>query len=197
MSQKEAGELTDEEFFTQRQEQIKKMECEMEMYPHKYEVTHKFFDLIKKASDCESGQRDHEVVQSAGRIVTIRKHGKLYFFVIESDSLSIQLVISNPNEELTKVAEFVRRGDIVGFRGVCGKSKTGENSVFLDEMKVLSPCLRVVPSLKSGLKDAETIYRKRHIDLLVNKDSKERFINRIKIIQIVRDFFNSKDFLEV
>lgn len=197
MSEKEIKELSDEEFYTQRQEQIKKHEDEIEMYPHKYEVTHEFSKLIEISSKFENGERDTEFIQSAGRIVIIRKHGKLHFLIVESNSITIQLIATAGDANLDKVINFVRRGDIIGFRGNCGKSKTGENSVFLNSMKVLSPCLRVVPSQKSGLKDAETIYRKRHIDLLVNKGSKQRFVNRVKIIQAIRSFFISKNFLEV
>lgn len=197
MSAKEPKELTDEEFFTQRQEQIKKAEDQMEIYPHKFDVKNTFTEMLEKATKLEIGNKDDVLVSSAGRISIIRKHGKLYFFVVESDGYSIQLIINTSDPKLIEVAEFVRRGDIVGFSGYCGKSKTGEPSVFLEEMKILSPCLRVIPSLKSGLKDAETIYRRRHIDLLVNRESRDRFINRIKIVDTVRSFFRRKDFLEV
>lgn len=194
---KEEKELTDEEFFLQRTQMIKEAESQMEIYPHAYDVTHSISIAKACASSCQNGEKSEETVSSAGRVVTIRGHGKLYFFDVEADGTSIQLMLNSGSPEIYKVAVFLRRGDIVGFKGVCGRSKTGEPSVFLTDLKLLTPCLRVIPSAKSGLKDAETIYRKRHLDLLVNKESRERFLCRTKITNYIRNYFNNKDFVEV
>lgn len=190
-------EMSDEEFFVYRTQQIEQMKDKINFYPNKYDVTHQFSVLKSAASEFEPGNKGSDQVRSAGRVLTIRGHGKLYFFDIESDDVTIQLVVNKGSSEVYRVADFIRRGDIVGFQGACGKSKSGEPSVFVDDLKILSPCLRVIPSSKSGLKDSETIYRKRHLDLLVNKDSKERFLSRTKIISLIRNFFTSKDFVEV
>lgn len=191
-------ELTDEEFFRQRMIQIEEAKLNnTEIYPHKYETTHKLEEIRSSSSAFETGSRGEEIVSCAGRIVTIRGHGKLYFFVLEASNSSIQLILNIGDASIYKTAEFLRRGDIIGFKGVCGKSNTGEPSVFLSEIKLLTPCLRVIPSGKSGLKDPETIYRHRHLDLLVNKESKDRFRNRAKIISYLRNFLISKDCLEV
>lgn len=190
-------ELTDEEFFIQRMEMIKEAQETMEIYPHSYDATHSIAIARACAEHCQSGDISSEVMAAAGRVVTIRGHGKLYFFDVESDGSNIQLVLNRGDDKIYKTAAFLRRGDIVGFQGACGKSKSGEPSIFVKELKLLTPCLRVIPSSKSGLKDAETIYRKRHLDLLVNKDSRQRFFTRTKIISYIRNFFNSKNFLEV
>lgn len=191
-------ELTDEEFFKQRMQQIEEgRKNGMEIYPHKYETSHKLVDIRAQSTEFETGKKGEETVSCAGRVTTIRGHGKLYFFVVEAENTSIQLILNSGEAEIYKIAEFLRRGDIIGFKGVCGKSNTGEPSVFVSELKLLTPCLRVIPSLKSGLKDPETIYRHRHIDLLVNKESKDRFRDRSRIISYVRNFLISKDCLEV
>lgn len=190
----------DEEFFIQRTQMLKQLaEKGIETYPHGYDVTHTVTLLRACASEFPANEKSEEVVSSAGRIVTIRQHGKAQFFDLESNGTAIQLVINTKdNEPLRETTAYLRRGDIVGFKGYCGKTKTGEPSVFVFEMKLLTPCLRVIPCVKNGgLKNPETIYRKRHIDLLVNKDSRDRFLQRTKIINYMRNFFNSKDFVEV
>ncbi|ELA42055.1 lysine-tRNA ligase [Vittaforma corneae ATCC 50505] len=194
---KEEKELTDEEFFLQRTQMIKDAQGEIEMYPHSYPVSHKFSIIKACASEFQVGEKGEEMVSSAGRVISIQGHGKLFFFKVESDDIAIQLILNSGDKSIYYVAQFLRRGDIVGFTGFCGKSRTGEPSVFVTDLKLLTPCLRVVPSSKNGLKDPETIYRKRHLDLLVNKDSKERFICRTRIINYIRNFFNTRDFLEV
>lgn len=194
---KEEKELTDEEFFVQRNQMIKEVKDTMEIYPHNYPVTHKLSIILACSSQFKTDEKGEETVSSAGRVVSIQGHGKIYFFKVESDGISIQLVLNSGTPEIYKVAQFLRRGDIVGFTGICGKSRTGEPSVFLSDLKLLTPCLRVIPTSKNGLKDAEVIYRKRHLDLIVNKDSRDRFICRSKIIGYIRKFFDSKDFLEV
>lgn len=194
----EKRELTDEEFFLQRAQQIAEAEKSgMEIYPHKYDVTHGLGNLRSAASKFGSGEKGEDVVQSAGRVAVIRGHGKLFFFDVESDDVSIQLVVNTGGPEVYKVANFLRRGDIVGFQGVCGRTKSGEPSVFVREMKLLAPCLRVIPSVKNVLRDPEIIYRKRHVDLMVNKDSKNRFMDRMRIISCIRRFFNDRNFSEV
>lgn len=195
---KKVVEITDEEFFTQRTAQIEEAKKNnMEIYPNTYKVTHKIADLKVEAAKFETDSQGTEVFSSAGRIIRIRGHGKLFFFDVESCDSQIQCVLKQGDEQIYEVAAFLRRGDFIGFQGNCGKSRTGELSVFLTELKLLTPCLRVIPLPENGLKDAETIYRKRHIDLLVNKDSKERFIARSKIINSIRSFFNKLDFFEV
>lgn len=191
-------ELTEEEFFEQRTAQIAKAEEEgFDFYPNKYHVNDMLPDVKRMASEFETDKKSTETIQSAGRVQSIRGHGKLYFFTVEYEAVEIQLILNSGTEEIYKVATMIRRGDCVGFKGYCGKSRTGEPSVFLEELKILSPCLRVIPTAKSGLTNAETIYRKRHLDLLVNRDSRNRFYQRTRIINYLRRFLNERDFLEV
>jgi len=190
-------EVTDEEFFIQRTQMIRDMEGKLDLYPQGHPVTHSLSAIRSTASEAEADKICEESVSSAGRVVSIQAFGKLYFFKVESQGTVIQLIFNTGADEITRVAQLIRRGDIVGFVGNCGKSKKGEPSVFISDLKILTPCLRVIPSSKNELKDPETIYRKRHLDLLVNRDSKDRFICRSKIIGYVRNFFNTREFLEV
>lgn len=191
-------ELTDEEFFVQRREQLAEArKAGVNPYPHKYNVVDGFASLKETALSFENDTRGGDAVRSGGRVVSIRKHGKIFFFTLSSDGVELQLILNRGDDPIYETAELLRRGDIVGFSGLCGRSRKGEPSVFIDDLVLLAPCLRVIPSAKSGLTNPETIYRRRHIDLLVNKESRERFISRTKIIQYIRTFLCSHGFIEV
>ncbi|EJW04511.1 hypothetical protein EDEG_01279 [Edhazardia aedis USNM 41457] len=93
--------------------------------------------------------------------------------------------------------EWFKRGDIIGFCGLPGRTKNGELSVFASSATMLSPCLRTLPMEHFGIKEPELIYRKRYLDLILSTDSKARFLIRSKVINYIRNFLNERDFLEV
>lgn len=95
------------------------------------------------------------------------------------------------------INERLRRGDIVGVKGHPGKSKKGELSIFPLTMTLLSPCLRMLPRQHYGLKDQETRYRQRYLDLIMNKPVFDRFIFKSKIITFLRNFLIERNFIEV
>jgi len=191
-------EMSEDEYHVFRRNQMKEArEKGMELYPHKYEVKNSMKDAREKASACEQDEIREETVQSAGRIVSIRASGKnLYFIEVESCGVKMQLIVRN-NEKLTEVAAFVRRGDIVGFGGRCGRSKSNEPSVFLEDFKVLSVCQRVIPGAWNKLTNPELLARKRYLDLLMNPSTVARFRQRSMIIRYIRNYLESKDFLDV
>jgi lysyl-tRNA synthetase class 2 len=76
----------------------------------------------------------------------------------------------------------IKRGDIIGVTGVAGKSNTGELSIFPAKTQLLTPCLRMLPNKHSGLKDQETRYRQRYLDLMLNQQVRTNFFTRSKII---------------
>lgn len=91
----------------------------------------------------------------------------------------------------------MRRGDIVGVQGYPGKTKKGELSVIPRKLKLLSPCLHMLPHLHYGLKDKETRFRQRYLDLILNNNVRDIFMVRAKIISFVRQFLDGMGFLEV
>ncbi|KAL6120661.1 hypothetical protein NUSPORA_02572 [Nucleospora cyclopteri] len=205
-------EISQEEFFLQRKEQINEAKKEgMEIYPHKFFVLNSLTEILETSSNCTPAEKSGKRAQSAGRISTIRHHTNFSFMVVTSNGIDLQLICSKKKggkegklikgkeseKCFTEMIEFVKRGDIIGFCGFPGKSKMGEPSLFADSIKLLSPCLRVIPSVKNLLTNAETIYRKRHVDLLVNQESRQRFIDRSRIISFIREFLREKQFLEV
>ena len=88
-------------------------------------------------------------------------------------------------------------GDIIGVIGVPGRSNSGELSIFPSSTRLLTPCLRLLPSKHYGLKDQETRYRQRYLDLLLNQGVRNNFYTRAKVINYVRRFLDERGFLEV
>lgn len=91
----------------------------------------------------------------------------------------------------------VRRGDIIGVKGIGLRTKTGELSIRPSKIEILSPCLHMLPHLHYGVKDQETRYRQRYLDLIINSDIRKKFIVRANIISYIRKFFDDMGFLEV
>ncbi|GLC33824.1 Lysine--tRNA ligase [Pleodorina starrii] len=173
-------------------------------YPHKFHVSMSLPDYIAKYGSLESGQQETEsTVSVAGRIFSKRASGsKLLFYDLKADGVKIQIMADARNSELsleafTAVHNECKRGDIVGVEGFPGKSKKGELSIFPRKFVLLSPCLHMPPSAHFGLKDQETRYRQRYLDLIVNSDVRSIFQTRSRIIQFVRRFLDTRGFLEV
>lgn len=101
------------------------------------------------------------------------------------------------NSSFAEAHKIIRRGDIVGFRGVPGRSQTNELSIAPSEITLLSPCLHMLPKLNVGLTNNETRYRKRFLDLMINNKTRDTFITRSKVIKFVRSYLDNLKFLEV
>lgn len=181
-------------------------------YPHEFRVTSNVRSLCEKYNDIAPGTHlEQDIVRVAGRLEAKRESSKkLRFYTIVQDGSNIQIMANykyykfdDSMTEEDKGKKFVSdtgsisRGDIIGVVGFIGKSQKGELSVFPSEIQILSRCLRVIPSTHFGLKDEETRARKRYLDLLVNPSSRQVFLTRNKIIQYIRNFLNSLNFLEV
>uniref|UniRef100_A0A061QWX4 Lysine--tRNA ligase n=1 Tax=Tetraselmis sp. GSL018 TaxID=582737 RepID=A0A061QWX4_9CHLO len=173
-------------------------------YPHKFNVSMQLPDYISKYSGLEQGeQHPDETVSMAGRINSKRASGaKLIFYDLKSEGARVQVMVDARNSPLdeegfAKLHAGVKRGDIVGVSGFPGKSKRGELSIFPREFVVLAPCLRMPPSLHFGLRDQETRYRQRYLDLICNGDVAKIFSTRARIIRFVRKYLDDRGFLEV
>ncbi|KAJ1570037.1 hypothetical protein HK096_004830 [Nowakowskiella sp. JEL0078] len=166
-------------------------------YPHKFNVSISITTFIEKFNHVESFVSPSNVVSVAGRLHNIRPHGKLLFYDLHGEGTKLQIVVKlEGNNDFNMVHERVRRGDIVGVKGVPGRTKAGELSIFATEMTLLSPCLRMLPAY-NGLKDQETRYRQRYLDLIMNNNIRKKFITRSKIINYLRKFLDAQGFLEV
>lgn len=172
-------------------------------YPHKFHVSISLEEFIDKYSSLKDGEvLDHVELTLAGRIHAIRESGaKLIFYDLRAEGLKLQVMANarsyTSEEAFNKDTDRIRRGDIVGVVGNPGKTKKGELSIMPKRLELLSPCLHMLPHLHFGLKDKETRFRQRYLDLILNNRVRRTFQIRAQIISYIRQFFDKQGFLEV
>src|SRR5699024_6871894 len=167
----------------------------------KYNRTHlakELHELYEEYTKEELAEKQIEVTV-AGRVMTKRGKGKVSFTHIQDVSDQIQLYarkdeIGEASYEIFKTVDI---GDIIGVTGVMFRTNVGELSIQATKFELLSKSLRPLPEKYHGLQDIELRYRKRYLDLITNNESKETFIKRSKIIQLMRQYLNERGFLEV
>ncbi|MDR4498456.1 MAG: lysine--tRNA ligase [Candidatus Scalindua sp.] len=154
---------------------------------------------LKKVIDDYSENREDEKIRCAGRIATMRAHGKTAFFHIKdwSGKLQVYVKLDKIGEEKFEIFRLLDLGDIIGVEGIVFKTRTGEITVFADDITVLSKALLPPPEKWHGLKDIETRYRQRYLDLLSNDRVMDVFLKRSSIISSIRNFLDDKRFIEV
>ncbi|XP_011500550.1 PREDICTED: lysine--tRNA ligase isoform X2 [Ceratosolen solmsi marchali] len=193
------------EYFKLRGQAVQKLKTTDEHpYPHKFNVSISLKNFIKKYSDT---LKDDEMITQniyniAGRVYSIRRSGnKLIFYDLRAEGVKVQ-VMANAKHYCDEETYFrhtnkIGRGDIIGVTGFPCKTKKGEFSILPNYIKLLSPCLHMLPHLHYGLKDKETRYRKRYLDLIINEKIREKFYTRSKIISYIRKFLDQLGFLEI
>lgn len=162
-------------------------------YPERYEITHS----LKDAHELEDGITD---VKIAGRIVFARKMGKLSFVKIRDieGSMQLEFKIDLVGEE--KYQFFKKQIDTGDFIGACGEiftTQTGEKTLRVHSFDFLGKALKPLPEKFHGLADQELKYRHRYVDLIMNEDSRVRFLFRSKLIWEIRSFLNNNGYLEI
>lgn len=137
--------------------------------------------------------------QTAGRIMALREQGKASFLHIEDQTGRVQVYIRMDavGEELFNLVTMTAVGDIVGVKGTMFLTQKGELTLRATDFTLLSKNIRPLPEKYHGLTDVEIRYRKRYLDLIVNRDVKDTFLKRNKIMNEVRNYLNSRNFLEV
>jgi lysyl-tRNA synthetase class 2 len=138
-------------------------------------------------------------VRVAGRMILKRVMGKASFATIQDMSGRIQLYISNDltGEAVHQAFKHHDLGDILGAQGTLFRTKTGELSVRVTHLRLLTKALRPLPEKFHGLSDQEQKYRQRYLDLITNEDTRKVFVARSGIIQCIREFFVARGYLEV
>ncbi|KAJ8982062.1 hypothetical protein NQ317_001471 [Molorchus minor] len=165
---------------------LKALGGEHHPYPHKFHVSISLGEFVEKYAGIKEGEVANEPLSVAGRVHAIRESGsKLVFFDLRGEDTKLQVMATarHYGDECKFVEDIakIRRGDIIGVEGVPTKTKKGELSVMPTKIKLLSPCLHMLPHLHYGLKDKETRFRQRYLDLIINN----------------RDFSMKWDFLEI
>jgi len=176
-------------------------------YPHKFDVAISLGDFIARYENkIKAGESiEGEVVRVAGRIHNMRPSGKnLRFYDLHGEGLKIQITAQlqhHKDGDFHEVHELFRRGDVVGVEGVPGKTNKGELSIFPSSIKLLAPCLKMLPKAghgdKGGFTDHEQRHRKRYLDLIMNNHVRDVFVKRARIINYVRRYLDNLGFLEV
>ncbi len=183
-----------------REIKLQKLRSEGFNFPNDFEKKYQISHLIEKfgALSKESLEKKNEPACNAGRIVLKREMGKVVFMTIEDSSGRIQAYFSKNN--LDKKLEEIKDldlGDIIGIEGVLFRTKTNELTIEVKDFKLLTKSLNPMPEKHAGLTDIETIYRQRYVDLMSNKESRDIFIKRNKIVQSMRKNLEDAGFLEV
>ena len=181
----------------QKIEEIK--ELGFDPFGKRYDKEFMIGDILKEEAPAEDAV-EKKVYKTAGRIMGYRIQGKAGFAHIEDQTGRIQFYARKDAFEDEKVWQLIRKcgvGDIVGISGTLFITKTGEKTLRVSEFTLLSKNVRSLPEKFHGLTDIETRYRKRHIDLIMNREVKDTFIKRTKIESEIRSFLNERHFLEV
>ncbi|XP_045472346.1 lysine--tRNA ligase isoform X2 [Harmonia axyridis] len=203
---KEDEDISPNEYFKLRTGAIQKLKTvggDNHPYPHKFHVSISLQDFIEKYSHLNDGDVvESDNVSLAGRVHAIRESGaKLIFYDLRAEGTKLQVMATascyENEEKFLEDTDKIRRGDIIGVEGVPTKTKKGELSIRPKTIKLLSPCLHMLPHLHYGLKDKETRFRQRYLDLIMNNRVRDIFITRTKIISYVRKFLDGMGFLEV
>jgi len=150
-------------------------------------------------SNIEDGAKTEIGVSVRGRVLGIRSFGKLTFIDLSDDTGKIQLVSTKGllSEDLHTYISNIDVGDIAGASGNVMKTKKGELSIELKNFVLLTKSYRNFPDKWHGLKDKETRFRQRYLDFVVNEDAKNTIKTRFRVLQLIRAFMTSENFLEV
>ena len=192
--------LTEIEINEQMQNRIDKMhkieEHGWRPFGHRFEWTLRSADVKEQFEALAEAEAE---VKLAGRVMAIRGHGKTCFMDMQDKTGRMQLYVRKDvlGEEDYSLVKMMDIGDTIGVTGIPFRTHMGEISIKVVKMEMLSKSLRPLPEKWHGLKDIETRYRQRYVDLIVNPEVRDTFVKRSQIIRSVREVLDSHDFLEV
>ncbi len=197
----EAHHSMEEQLIGQRRAKLTALRATGNAYPNDFRRNALAADLLRDFGDVtgEALAQDPPRFSLAGRIMTRRIMGKAAFTHIKDMSGSIQLYVKRDEigEEAFDQFKGYDLGDIVGTEGYLFRTRTGELSLHVQKLRLLTKSLRPLPEKWHGLTDLETRYRQRYVDLIVNDDSRRVFQIRSRVIDCIRQFLQGQGFLEV
>ena len=197
------SEMPEEEIFRQRKDKLERLRSEEGYDPYKedhWKCEHKLNLIRNKYEHLETDEESPEILSVAGRIMTLRRHGRAAFATLADDGGLLQLYFQHDilgDERYTFFKKWVDIGDIVGIKGNAFRTQRGELSIKVTEFSLLSKSLRALPEKWHGLKDVEVRYRKRYVDMIANPEVKDVFRKRALIIKTIRRVLDEHDTLEV
>jgi lysyl-tRNA synthetase class 2 len=157
-------------------------------YPVRFDRTHTSAEVLEHGGHLEAGVESGDVVRVAGRVVLLRRMGKLTFATVRDGSGTLQLFVSLAvlGDDGFAAFDDLDLGDWVGAVGTVMKTRKGELSVKVDEWCLLAKAVRPLPDKWHGLSDTDTRFRQRYVDLIANEDARRIFAVRFAVIATVR-----------
>jgi lysyl-tRNA synthetase class 2 len=197
------GEAPEEEIFRQRKDKLARLRAEEGYDPFEndhWEQDIKVDEIKERYGKLAAEESSPDFLSAAGRMMSLRRHGKAAFADMMDETGTIQLYFQRDDlgdESYAFFKKWVDTGDIVGAKGTPFRTKRGELSIRVDEFRLLSKSLRAMPEKWHGLKDTEVRYRKRYIDLIANPEVRETFRKRALIVKTFRDVLERNETLDV
>ena len=188
--------------YLQRQKKLAEIEARgHDPYPHSFEWTATAAELVEKyaSADAATLEAAKPPARVAGRIVALRLHGKAGFAHISGSGQRLQIYVKLDivGPRTFELFQMLDLGDFVGVSGHLFRTKTGELTVWVNELTLLSKALLPLPEKWHGLSDVELRYRQRYLDLIANERARGIFLRRAQIIRELRRFFDARGYIEV
>jgi lysyl-tRNA synthetase class 2 len=191
----------DNQIIAERRAKLAELRARGVAFPNDFRREHLAADLHAAwgGKENEELESQHVAVAVAGRMMLKRVMGKASFATVQDTSGRIQLYVQRDavGEAVYEAFKHWDLGDIVGARGTVFKTKTGELSVKVTEMRLLAKALRPLPEKFHGLADQEQRYRQRYVDLITSEEAREVFRVRTRVIQAIREYMVERGYLEV
>ena len=191
-----------EDLIRQRQKKLRAIgDLGFELYPRKFEFTHTVPQIWSEysARTAEELSAQKIPVRVAGRVMTIRPHGKAGFAHLAGGGARLQIYVrlDAVGERDFALYRLLDLGDVIGVEGHLFRTKTGELTVHAERLTFLAKALLPLPEKWHGLADVELRYRQRYVDLMVNEEVRRIFERRIQLIRTLREFLDAEGYLEV
>ena len=190
------AELMADKFETERRSTLEALrEKGIDPFGKRFSGAQPIGDLIERFDSRPEGDK----VRAAGRVMALRSHGKSCFMDIKdwTGRIQVYLKMNQVGAEKYELVKLLDLGDLIGVHGGLFKTRTGEITIFADEFALLTKSLLPPPEKWHGLKNVETRYRQRYVDLFTNDDVLKTFLLRTQIIAKIRQFLNERGFVEV
>jgi lysyl-tRNA synthetase class 2 len=188
--------------YLQRQKKLAEIQARgHDAYPHKFEWTATPAKLVEMyaTADAAALEASKPPVRVAGRIVALRLHGKAGFAHISGSGQRLQIYVKLDvvGPQTFELFQMIDLGDFVGVSGHLFRTRTGELTVWTNQLTLLSKALLPLPEKWHGLSDVELRYRQRYLDLIANERARGIFVRRAQIIRELRRFFDARGYIEV
>lgn len=191
----------DDRLTLERRQKLASIQASGFNYPNQFRRSHEAARLHEKyaCASLEELAQTQDEVSICGRMMLQRIMGKASFFSLQDESGRIQCYVSEHELAGEDYAAFrqLDLGDLLGITGKMMRTRKGELTVRVQSMQLLAKCIRPLPDKHHGLRDLETRYRQRYLDLIMHEESRKKFRLRSKIVTFIRDYLVSRSYMEV